>query len=120
MRLLFIAVCLATSGFALAAGDGTRSINLDAPGALEALARDNPAHFQKVQVILDQAARLPMDEVVRTIRTRFDGRDVEMSPFIRTVYPARTSLSFVLDGTQYRKSILLSEPVFTRVPYQPR
>ncbi len=90
------------AGFVFA---GERRIDLDRPGALEALERDNPAHFAKVQKILQEAPRRPLSSVQGWIRTEFDARDVAAPYILRTSYPAQANLSFVLDEVRYHAVI---------------
>ncbi len=59
------------------------TIDLDAPGALEALARANPAHHTKV-------------------------RHVSYVPVVLTSHPAKRRLSFALDDTRYEAVVVLT------------
>jgi hypothetical protein len=88
-----------------------RMVDLDRPGALQALERANPAHFAKVQRILHEAPRLPLGAVQGWVRTQFDAREVSSPYVLRTSYPAQANLSFVLDDTRYSAVIRLdAEP----------
>ena len=98
------------SGSALA----QKQVFLDAPGALEALERENPAHFAKVQRILEEAPRLPSPKVQGWIRSEFNARDVTAPLLIRTSLPAQADISFVLDDTRYHARIRLDAPARAR------
>jgi hypothetical protein len=103
MKTLLAAAALFFASPALA-------IDLDQPGALEALARENPAHHAKVQKILSEAPYRPFASVRGWIRTEFNAKDVDTSYLLKTSYPAQARLSFVLDERQYTKVIRIDAP----------
>ena len=84
------------------------TVDLDRPGALEALERSNPAHAAKVRLILEGVARTPDSDVPRWMRVAFDVRDVDYAPIVLTSHPAKRRLSFLLDGTRYAAVIVLT------------
>ena len=84
------------------------TIDLDQPGALAALARDNPAHSAKVRLIIQGVSRHPGSDVPRWIRAGFDARDVDYAPIVLTSHPAKRRLSFALDDTRYVAIIVLT------------
>ena len=85
------------------------TIDLDRPGALEALERTNPDHAAKVRRILEGVARTPDRDVPRWMRVAFDARDVEYAPIVLTSHPAKRRLAFALDGTRYAAVIVLTD-----------
>jgi hypothetical protein len=87
-----------------------RAVDLDRPGALEQLARDNPAHFATVEKILAEAPQRPFESVARWVRTEFNAKDVDTSHFLKTSYPALARLTFTLDSRQYTKVIRIDAP----------
>ena len=103
MKLLIAAVALVFAGPAFA-------VDLDQPGAMQKLARDNPAHYAKVEKILSEAPHRPYASVARWIRTEFNATAVDASHLLKTTYPAQTRLSFVLDGEPYSKVIRIDAP----------
>jgi hypothetical protein len=103
MRTVLVASAFLFSSLALA-------IDLDQPGAMEALARENPAHYAKVEKILSEAPYRPFASVARWIRTEFNARDVNTSNLLKTSYPAQARLSFVLDDQPYSKVIRIDAP----------
>jgi hypothetical protein len=78
-----------------------RVVDLDEPGALEALQRSNPTHHEKVQKILADLPRQPERAVPRWMQTSFDARDVSYRPVLLTSNPPKRRLSFALDDTRY-------------------
>src|SRR5207247_11397088 len=96
MKILLAVLPVFFAGPALA-------IDLDQPGALEALVRENPAHFAKVEKILSEAPQRPFGSVRGWIRTEFDAKDVDTSYLLKTSYPALARLTFGLDEQQYTK-----------------
>ena len=103
MKRFIAVVALVFAGQALA-------IDLDQPGAMEQLSRDNPAHYAKVQKILSEAPHKPYASMARWIRTEFNATYADASNFLRTSYPAQTRLTFVLDGEFYSKVISVDAP----------
>ena len=89
---------------------GETWINLDSPGALEKLARENPAHYVKVQRILSEAPRMPASSLENWIRVQFDARNVSAPSLLMTSLPAQADISFTLDDTRYRARIRLDAP----------
>ena len=84
------------------------AIDLDRPGALEALEQGNPAHYAKVKVILEGIARQRDADVPRWMRVGFDAHDVSYAPIVLTSHPAKRRLSFALDDTRYVAVIVLT------------
>ena len=103
MKRLIAALGIAFAGSALA-------VDLDQPGALDALHRENPAHYAKVEKILSAAPRKPYTSISGWVRTEFDARDVDTSRLLKTSYPAQTRLSFRLDDVVYTKIIFIDAP----------
>ena len=103
MKLVLAAIAVFFANSALA-------IDLDRPGAMEALARDNPVHYAKVEKILSEAPYRPFASVARWMRTEFQARDVDTSHLLKTTYPAQARLSFALDDRHYTKVIRIDAP----------
>ena len=103
MRTVLAACGLLFSSLALA-------LDLDRPGAMDALARDNPAHYAKVEKILSEAPYRPSSSIARWMRTEFNARDVGMSNLLKTSLPAQARLSFVLDDRHYTKVVRIDAP----------
>jgi hypothetical protein len=98
LRLCALSLLLVTLG---ALGEPLRRhVDLEQPGALERLHRDNPAHFRAVQQILREVPVRKPETVVRWIRTAFDA-DMASVLRIKTSYPPKARLSFTLDETEY-------------------
>ena len=83
------------------------TINLNEPGALEALQRDNPAHYQTVRQILDNILKQPESQVPRWLQTTFNAKDVRYIRVLLTSYPPKRDLSFTLDDTRYKARLTL-------------
>ena len=83
-------------------------VDLNESGALEALARSNPVHYDKIRRILDGILQQPEPSVARWIQVNFDGRDVTYAPIVLTSHPPKRRLSFALDATRYEAIIVLT------------
>ena len=81
------------------------AVDLDEPGAIDSLARRNPAHFAKIERIVADVQRQPPQTVPRWMRAEFGAEQVSFPPLLRTSDPARRSLAFSLDGTRYEMTL---------------
>ena len=104
--LAFVFAALMTAGGSNAAGP----IDLDVPGKLEAIERDNPDHFAKIERILAEVPRQPPNQkaVAEWMRTRFQARNVQYSDLVMTSLPPKKRLRFSLDDASYVKVVTLS------------
>ncbi len=84
------------------------AINLNEPGALEALQRSNPVHYEKVHRILEGVLQQPDAVVPRWMQANFDARQVKYVPIVLTSHPPKRRLSFSLHGTRYEAVIILT------------
>ena len=110
MRTLTAAVLLAFSAGAFAQSASSRSINIDRPGQLEALERENPGHYLKILQIREFASRMPCtDEFRRTLAVKFEAADAKCTLQIATSYPSQRWFSFTLDATNYTTRVRMDE-----------
>jgi hypothetical protein len=110
--LVFLSVTLVSAANARSPA----TINLNEPGALEALQRDNPAHYQTVRQILDNILKQPESQVPRWLRTTFNANDVRYLRVLLTSDPPKRDLSFTLDDTQYKMRLTLAHDGVKIVP----
>ena len=108
-RLLSFILLLSLGGGQVSFSFGQSGIvNLDVPGALGALARDKPQHYEKVREILAEVQKQPDSEVARWMSARFDARNVGYAPLLLVTDPPKRRLSFTIDETRYRATITLT------------
>lgn len=110
---LVLAALLASAAFSAHAGlEAVRQVDLDTPGALERVHHDNPAHYRAISEILREAPYRRPQTLSGWVRTAFDARMASVM-LIKTSYPARARLRFMLDHTEYRAFVTLRnvEPV---------
>lgn len=109
-KLITAAVLVMLWTAVVVAGDTPprRTVNLNKPGALEALQQSNPTHYEKVRKILDGILQQPDVAVPRWIQTNFDARDVNYAPILLTSDPPKRRLSFALDETRYETVVTLT------------
>ena len=81
-KLLIISALISLWTGMAAAGDVTlrRTVDLDKPGALEALQQSNPTHFDKVRQIMSSVAHQPDAKVPGWMLANFNARDVSYAP----------------------------------------
>jgi len=94
------------------------TINLNEPGALEALQRDNPVHYLTVHQILDNLLKQPESQVPRWLQTTFNAKDVRYVQVLLTSDPPKRDLSFMLDDTRYKARLTLTNDRVKIVPAQ--
>jgi hypothetical protein len=66
-------------------------VYLSIPGGLDALARDNPKHYEKARAIIASAERQPQ------------------SGIFLTTYPPKQNVRFWIDEVEYRAIVTLSD-----------
>src|SRR5262245_48114134 len=109
MRYALIAILvLGLCGWAAAQLRPGATIDLDGPGALEALQRDNPVHYQIIQQIMAGLFARPDADVPRWLRASFNADDVSYAPVLLATDPPKRRLAFVLDGTRYHSIVTLA------------
>jgi hypothetical protein len=108
MVLLALSAACVTQAKVEQAHIARRVVDLNEDGALEALQRSNPVHYDKVRKILDGVLRQRDAQAPRWIQTNFDGRDVSYGPIVLTSHPPKRRLSFALDATRYEAIIVLT------------
>jgi hypothetical protein len=89
------------------AGSPRRLVDLNLPGAMERLKRDNPAHYATVQAVLDSASRMPEGRAESYVRVTYRATDVLFSPLVLASDPPKTDLTFRLDDVVYRRLVTL-------------
>jgi hypothetical protein len=111
MSRAFAIFALAGLWTALVAADAARPgqrVDLNAPGALEALNQSRPAHFEKVRKILEGVLQRPDRDVPRWMQVSFGASDVDYRPVVLTSHPPKRRLSFALDDTHYEAVVTLT------------
>jgi hypothetical protein len=86
-----------------------RTVDLDAPGAMERVRAANPAHLDKIVKIIEGVTQQPDSAVPRWLRVNFDARDVGYAPIVMTSHPPKRRLSFALDDTRYEVVVVLTK-----------
>ena len=101
-----------------AAGDDVlrRTVNLDAPGAMEHVRATNLAHFDKILKIVDGIVQQTESAVPRWLRVNFDARDVAYRPVVMTSHPPKRRLAFALDDTRYEVIVVLTNTTGAIIP----
>ena len=85
-----------------------RTVDLDAPGAMEHVRAANPGHFDKIVKIIEGVTQQPDSAVPRWMRVTFDAQDVNYRPIVMTSHPPKRRLSFALDDTRYEAVVVLT------------
>jgi hypothetical protein len=110
MRAIALSLCL----LPLAA---LADVNLDTPGAFDALKRDNPDHYRRATGII-QVAESEVCQPKRfaeIVRVQFAADKAGCAALIKTSYPAKFDLGFTLDSIRYSYTATL-EPAEKLLP----
>lgn len=90
----------------------THVIDLDAPGLLEALSRDNPRHFEEVCQRIAQTLRHPYSDLSTGGRP-VSGVD-RVPAVLLTTYPPKRHLAFTIDDVKYETFVTISADAILR------
>ena len=87
-------------------------VDLNRPGALEALARDNPRHYQQVVEITRVASRVSCDTGPRLLPVPTADRNPQecVGMTIMTSEPPKRRVTFEIDHTRYGMVVTLETP----------
>jgi hypothetical protein len=115
MRLLMAAM-IAFLGVvsAVAGGFGAGGVvDLDAPGALEALKKGNPSHYDTICKIMTGLRGKTKSEIPRWMQKNFRATNVsyanvDVASIFLTSDPPKLRLFFTLDGQDYRTLMTLT------------
>jgi hypothetical protein len=84
------------------------SIDLNRPGALERLSRENPFHYAMIRRILAGVDEVPEHAVSRWMKSQFNATDITYSAVLMTSAPPRKQLTFTLETTRYSAVLTLT------------
>jgi hypothetical protein len=84
------------------------SIDLNRPGALERLSRENPFHYAMIRRILAGIDAVPEHTVSRWMKSQFNATDITYSAVLMTSAPPRKQLTFTLETTRYSAVLTLT------------
>jgi hypothetical protein len=85
-----------------------REMNLDGPGALEAIGQSNPAHYAKIIAILRVSQMEPCEHVPMILKTRDDVSVENLrceSSLLLMSFPPKRHMTFVLDDVRYTSNV---------------
>ena len=91
-----------------AAAHAASSVDLDKPGAMDALARDRPAHHKKVMEGIDKAQTIHLEPAPVVRDARMDGRSKDAAILLPSD-PAKKRISVFADGIEYRVTALMTK-----------
>jgi hypothetical protein len=118
-RLIPVVLCsiaLSAGAFVFEVPGSAPGIDLDRPGALEALKRDNPAHYEAVMKKIDEVQAAPTGlNVLRDLR--LDTQEpLDGGRFVQPMDPAKTRIGVDVDGTVYLITVRYTKDPAHMVP----
>ncbi len=116
MKAAAVAAALVVALFAAPAA-ASKSVDLNAPGALERLRHDNPGDYAKVRRILAEVQDQRSENVLSWMLAQFDAREVAYAAdLLLTSYPPQKRLSFSLGDTRYFGTVTLTRDRAQAIP----
>jgi hypothetical protein len=98
-----------------------KHVDLGDPRALDALATEDPAHYEKVMGILQVASNVSCETLPQMLKVQYGAEYVHCSgSMILTSYPAKRRLSFKLDDTAYSGNVVLTGVQPRAIPAKPK
>ncbi len=109
MRALLLVLLLATLDCVASPG-GPRIVHLDRPGMLEAIQRENPAHYRKLVEALRIAGHHSCEMALQLYKVQSAVRDANCDRMqILTSLPPKRRVAFTLDDTRYLAVVTLRD-----------
>ena len=113
-NLIFIALWVALG--VQAADVSSQAVDLDPPGALEALQQHKPEHYAKVLEMMEKIQAVPYAPSGQMdLRREVQTPDATQRT-IETSHPAKTRLTVPVDGTEYRITVIYTKNPATLTP----
>jgi hypothetical protein len=85
------------------------AIDLDIPGALEALEREHPDRFSEVMKAVEKASKLPPLESGASLRRALVDETTRGGQLFMPTYPAKRHIFVLTDGVEYKISAYFTE-----------
>jgi hypothetical protein len=85
-------------------------VDLQRPGALDAVARENPKHYREILEITRVASEVSCDTGLRMLPVPAGDRMTCAAMAIMTSDPPKRSITFQLDDVRYRAIVTLKTP----------
>ena len=95
--------------FLFLAAPSSPPVNLDRPGVLEAIEKEDPAHHARILAITAAAGEVSCEMLPQLFRARYQATvETCRSLVVLTSYPAKRHLAFELDGRAYVTNVVLT------------
>ena len=101
-----IAVTALAVSFAALAGSPTKSVDLNRPGALEAIEKSDKPLYDRIHGVLKAAEIEPCETLPKVVQALHVGMETCNGHEILTSYPAKIRVSFRIDDTVYSSNVL--------------
>ena len=86
-------------------------VDLNKPGALDRVERDNPRHYRQILAIIRTMQEKSCEEVLRLYKASHDFGVSCSAHMLMTSWPAKRHLSVVIDGVRYMKAVPIHVPM---------
>ena len=90
----------------VAAPPGTPEVNLDRPGVLDRIAKENPALHKRLMGVIQAAEVEPCEHLPKLLKTQFGATVTSCEGYnVLTSAPPKIHMSFLVDGTLYVSNV---------------
>ncbi len=81
-------------------------VDLDRPGILGSIARDNPAHYAKIVKVLEATRVDPCETLARILKAEVDLENVHCATYgLLTSFPPKVHVAFRIDDVHYSSNV---------------
>jgi hypothetical protein len=109
--IVLASLVLCTSTAAAAQWFSPTSVDLNVPGALDALRTGNPEHFRKITRLIEEFGRRPAENLLAWVEVRFGVKNPQYGMPWLVSWPPQRRLSFALDDVRYSMLVPIHQPV---------
>ena len=111
MKIPCIVASAALAAFALPSHAAPfSSFDIGDTAGLERLKRERPTHYLAVSEAIRVASRLPCRETeLQVLKVRYDVREMACGFIVKTSYPAKRHITFVVENTRYEGNVILED-----------
>jgi hypothetical protein len=112
-----IAILAVTFSFVAAAGQPPKTVDLNRPGALEAIEKRDKPLYERIHGVLKAAEMEPCDTLPKVVQAQFHANlEACRGHEILTSYPAKIRVAFRIDDILYTSNVIQPKIVGKALP----
>ena len=112
-----IAILAVTVSLTAVAGTPVKTVDLNRPGVLEAIEKQDKPLYDRIHGVLKAAEMEPCETLPKVVQTQFRvGMETCNGHDILTSYPAKIRVAFRIDDTLYTSNVIQPKIKGTAIP----